>query len=66
MPGKCKFHNLWLRIEAYHDWLAHHPKHEGMAISRLLCSKYLDVSNMGEAALKSYAFTRLLIINCMR
>jgi hypothetical protein len=53
MPGKCKFHDLWLRIESY-DWLACHPKHEGMAICTL-CSKDFDVSNMEEAALMSHA-----------
>jgi hypothetical protein len=35
-------------------WLACHPKHEDMTICTL-CSKNFDVSNMGEAALKSHA-----------
>jgi hypothetical protein len=62
MPGKCKFHDLWLRIEAYRDWLTRHPKHEGMAISRTWCSKDFDVSNMREAALKSHATLEELCI----
>jgi hypothetical protein len=45
---------LWLRIEAYRDWLARHPKHEGLAICTL-CSKDFNVSNMAKAALKSHA-----------
>jgi hypothetical protein len=64
MPGECKFHDLWLKIEAYCDWHAHHPKHEGMAICAL-CSKDFDVSNsnMGEAALKSHATFEELFIH---
>ena len=51
MPGKCKFQDEWIMHEQYRQWIARIPS-KCMARCRL-CMKDLDISNMGEAALKS-------------
>jgi len=54
MPGKCLFNKLWLKNCDYAGWLAIHPKGlHSMAFCRV-CDKGFDISNMGEAALKSH------------
>ena len=52
MPGKCKFQDEWIYHGEYRQWIARTPS-KCMARCRL-CMKDLDVSNMGEAALKSH------------
>ncbi|KAK0143227.1 hypothetical protein N1851_018653 [Merluccius polli] len=53
MPGKCQFNNVWLHLDKYKTWL---EKVEDPSKARCgLCSKIIDISNMGEAALTSHA-----------
>jgi hypothetical protein len=49
MPGKCSFCDQWLETDEYKQWLVHTNG------DRQLCLKDFDISNMGEAALKSHA-----------
>lgn len=51
MPGKCKYKDDW--TEKYGDWIG--PKTCSVHTARCkLCRKDIDISNMGEAALKSH------------
>ncbi|XDV39420.1 hypothetical protein PO909_008670 [Leuciscus waleckii] len=53
MPGKCRFNNVWLHLETYKTWL---EKVQDPRKARCgLCSKIIDISNMGESALASHA-----------
>nr|XP_055033836.1 uncharacterized protein LOC129422133 [Misgurnus anguillicaudatus] len=53
MPGKCKFNPAWLEKEVYKNWLLEDPKSVHRAQCKI-CSKSLEISNMGESALKSH------------
>ena len=52
MPGKCRFQDIWTRDQKYRECLMR-GKLIRMAKCRF-CEKALNVSNMGEAALKSH------------
>ncbi|GBM43030.1 hypothetical protein AVEN_215164-1 [Araneus ventricosus] len=52
MPGKCMFNPLWVVKEEYADWLrSTENKNKAKCI---WCAKEIDISNMGEAALKTH------------
>lgn len=54
MPGgKCSFSNLWLENKDYKEWLeADTDKRKAYCKA---CKKAIDISSMGEYALKSHA-----------
>lgn len=53
MPGKCVFNQLWTSKDEYGKWLrASENKHKAKCI---WCCKEIDISNMGEAALKAHS-----------
>ncbi|XP_070554389.1 uncharacterized protein [Ptychodera flava] len=52
-PGKCVFNDLWLKQPEYLGWLER--AQDKSSAKCKLCEKTFDVSNMGEAALKSHA-----------
>jgi hypothetical protein len=54
MPGKCKFSDLWLEIDAYKAGLLPCTDDRHRARCKL-CMKDFDILNMGEAALESHA-----------
>ncbi|GBM28847.1 hypothetical protein AVEN_53716-1 [Araneus ventricosus] len=49
MPGKCIFNKLWLD---YKDWIA--TDEDPHKANFRICLKKLDLSSMGELALKSH------------
>ena len=52
MPGKCKFQDAWLKATNYKSWLV---KDSNTTRAKCgLCDRAFDISNMGEAALKSH------------
>ena len=54
MPGVCKFSEQWLSDDKYATWLA--PCNGDVYKARCkVCLKNFDISNMGEAAIKSHA-----------
>ena len=53
MLGKCEFNPAWLENELYKNWLLEDPKSVHRAHCKL-CHKSLEISNMGESALKSH------------
>ncbi|KAK5900192.1 hypothetical protein CesoFtcFv8_009591 [Champsocephalus esox] len=52
MPGKCRFNNVWLLKDNYQLWLSKDT--DPRRAKCKLCSKIIDISNMGEAALASH------------
>jgi len=54
MPGKGSFSERWLDNPAYNDWLVQCSGNRHRARCKV-CMKDVDISNMGEAALKSHA-----------
>lgn len=54
MPGKCTFKDSWLTNDAYKAWLQRCASDKRSARCSW-CMKNIDISNMGEAALKSHA-----------
>ena len=52
LRGKCVFNKQWLA--KYGTWLQQEYNNKHVA-KYMLCSKTFDVSNMGEAAIKSHA-----------
>ena len=52
MPRKTYFSDLWLKLPQYKDWLR---KKDDITGQCSYCAKDIDVSNMGESALKSHA-----------
>jgi hypothetical protein len=53
MPGKCRFQDVWTKDERYREWVMR-GNLNGTAKCRFCGEKAFDVSNMGEAALKSH------------
>ena len=53
MPGKCSFQGRWVSNPLYSQWIARVATSSGDASCRV-CQKSFDVSNMGEAALRSH------------
>ena len=52
MPGKCKFNENWISNVVYKDWVLRDvSQHKARC---RVCQKSFDISNMGEAALKSH------------
>ena len=52
MPGKCKFNENWISNVVYKDWVLRNvSQHKARCC---VCQKSFDISNMGEAALKSH------------
>jgi hypothetical protein len=55
MPGgKCVFNAAWLRMDCYSNWLVQDKLKPGSCARCKLCLKSFDITNMGEAALKSH------------
>ncbi|KAJ8031243.1 hypothetical protein HOLleu_27914 [Holothuria leucospilota] len=52
MPGKCTFNNEWFSKPHYSQWLAKCV--DPSKAKCTLCAKSFDISNMGEAGLKSH------------
>ena len=54
MPGgKCVFSCQWLENRNYKEWIEADPKNRHKAYCKV-CKKSIDVSAMGESALKSH------------
>lgn len=52
MPGKCTFQQRWLRCSEY-NWVAPDTANENRAKCKV-CAKDIDLTSMGESALKSH------------
>lgn len=52
MPGKCIFNPLWLSKDEYTQWLRSTENKNKAKCA--WCFKEIDISNMGEAALKMH------------
>lgn len=52
--GKCVYNNEWGRHPAYATWIRPFKSDKSKAIC-VVCDRIIDISNMGEAALKSHA-----------
>ena len=52
--GKCTFSQAWLNNGQYQSWIARTSDGSKSRARCRLCQKDFDVSNMGEAALKSH------------
>lgn len=52
MPGKCKFQELWLQNEQFKDWVL---KVDDRKAKCKVCKTTIELSNMGEGALRSHA-----------
>ena len=51
--GKCAFNDRWLHVPAYRHWLSRDTANNNKAYCRL-CLKSVDISTMGESAVKSH------------
>ena len=52
MPGKCTFTNKWVTNPTYSAWISKDKDpHKAKCV---VCCKSFDISNMGEAAVKSH------------
>jgi len=62
MPGgKCVFNPIWLSHKDYKAWIRRgDDKHKCLCVA---CQRQIDVSVMGEAALKSHAKAKKHILN---
>ena len=55
MPkGKCLFNTSWLKKDCYKDWLVQDKLKPASNARCSFCLKSFDISNMGEAGLKSH------------
>ena len=63
MPGNCTFNELWLEKEEFKSWLRKDPlKCKGYCV---YCKKTIDVSAMGESALRSHAKGKCFLFFCL-
>ena len=53
MPGKCSFHDSWLRKNDFKIWVRQSTVSTEAYCE--ICAKSFDISNMGRAALVSHA-----------
>ena len=51
--GSCRFNSKWAACETYKDWLRPFKSDSRKALC-ILCDKLIDLSNMGESALRSH------------
>ena len=52
MPGKCTFSNKWVSMPDYSPWITKDP--DPRKAKCIKCHKSFNISNMGEAAVKSH------------
>ena len=57
MPGKFKFQDRWLNERQFSKWIAGADTSLNEANCRV-CQKSFDISNMGEAALRSHMHSK--------
>lgn len=55
--GKSSFQDTWFRNPSYCDWIGKDQTNRYIA-KCVLCVKNIDISNMGEPALKSHAASK--------
>jgi hypothetical protein len=54
MAGHCSFNSAWLKHDSYKDWLVLDKTKPSSTAQCKICPTTFNVSNMGEAAVKSY------------
>jgi hypothetical protein len=54
MTGHCSFNSAWLKHDSYKDWLVLDKTKPFSTARCKICPTSFNVSNMGEAAVKSY------------
>ena len=53
LKGMCRFNSKWTTCDQYKNWLRPFKADSKKALC-ILCDKLVDLSNMGESALKSH------------